>query len=177
MAGFRQYLRFAERCCARTRSATAEGADASPEDLMASILFSWISLEAFVNSMLITEASSRSRRFDLAERAFLNEREIEFVDHGSKAGELRLSKRQYFPRLDDKILFLLRKCGINSVNVKGGSLWTRFVQFRDRRNAIAHPRRTNPVDLCRRDATDGIEIAKEMIKLLAAEIWAKEIEF
>jgi hypothetical protein len=144
---------------------------------MASVLFSWISLEAFVNSMLRTEASSRSRRFDLAERAFLNECEIEFVDHGSRAGELRLSARHHFRGLDDKILFLLRKCGVHSVNVKGGSLWTRFIQFRDRRNAIAHPKRTNPVELCRRDATEGIEITKQMIRLLATETWAKDIEF
>ncbi len=142
----------------------------------ASLIFSWTALEAFVNDMMADFTALPQDLFALHERAFLEEKPVEFISSGQNAGEFRLSSRQVFRRIDEKIMFLVAKFSETTKIDKGSSWWQRFEAIRDKRNDLVHPRKGAPVEISEKDARDSLDMAKNVIRAISSAVWGKEVE-
>lgn len=96
----------------------------------ASVFYSAGAAEAFVN--YIADSFAKAQSLTDHEIAFLNDRRLVFsVDRG-------LSERTEYHSIDDKLRLLLNRF------VPGfdfsSSLWSRFMQFKDFRDLLVHPR-------------------------------------
>jgi len=142
----------------------------------ASLVFSWIALEAFVNDMMGDFAALPEGLFSLHERAFLEERAVEFVVEGSDLGQFSLSGRRQFHRIDEKIMFLIAKFGKGTTIDKGSAWWQKFEVSKDKRNKIVHPRKDEFVDVALQDAQDALDVACDVIRVISRSVWGKEVD-
>lgn len=144
--------------------------------LGSSILLSWIAIESFVNNMLDDFASLPEGLFELHERAFLLEREIDFIDSGNNLGSFELSRKRYV-KLSDKIFFLIRKFNPSQKSFKGNTLWQNFEKLKDIRNKIAHPRKTDYLSISFDQAKEAIDTSKSIIRFISEKVWKKSLDF
>jgi hypothetical protein len=96
----------------------------------ASVFYSAGAIEAFVN--YIADSFAKAHSLTDHEIAFLNDRRLAFsADRG-------LTERTEYHSIDDKLRLLLNKFapGFDF----GGSLWSNFMQFKDFRDFLVHPR-------------------------------------
>ena len=143
----------------------------------ASVLFSFIAVESFINDMMADFASLPKGTFTILEQGFLQERGLQFSSSGKNAGTFELTNKPEYRRLEDKVLFLLgRVAGVTSVD-KGSVLWQRFDKLQDLRNALTHPRKEKPVVISAKDAAEALEVAKAIIKHVADKVWQKPAHF
>jgi HEPN domain-containing protein len=177
MTYYRDFLDYAEGFYSSAREEfRLKNESASEKAILASILFSWIAIESFINNMMADFAALPPDTFSLPERALLTERVLEFIDHGKDAGKFIISDRFEYRRLDDKIMFLLAKFSKKSSLDKGGAVWQRFEAVKTKRNQITHPRKSNDVTVTLQDAEDALEVAKEVIALVSEKVWRKPIK-
>jgi hypothetical protein len=114
--------------------------------------------------------------FTVHERAFLEERCVQFASSGANAGTFELINRPEYRRLEDKILFLIAKFSNIRVD-KGSGIWQRFEQSKTIRDRLTHPRKKTDLPLSAQDAKNAIEVAKEIIQLVSTGVWGKKVDF
>ncbi len=172
MYNYRNYVDWAEKLLY-----LYEERNASETGLLASsILLAWIAIESFVNNMLDDFTALPEDMFQLHERAFLLEKEINFVDHGDNLGTFELSRKQYV-RLSDKIFFLIHKFNPNQKSFKGDELWQDFDKLKDIRNKIAHPRKADLLNIDIDQTKESIETSKKIINFISIKVWKKPLDF
>jgi len=145
-------------------------------NIIASILFSWIAMEAFVNDMMEDFVALPPGIFTIHERGFLQERLVEFSTEGVNAGDFIIANRRRFVRLGDKILFLTAKFGKGTKLDKGSTLWQKFEASKNLRDRLTHPRKDQEINVSLSDAEDALEVAQEVIRLVALKVWNKNID-
>ena len=141
----------------------------------ASILFSFMAIESFINNMMADFASLPKDLFTVHEQGFLTEKAVLFSTSGSNAGRFELGSKQEYKRLEDKIMFLLARFGDKAVD-KGSSLWQRFDQAKAVRDLLTHPKKgvtSVPTPL---DAQHTLDVAREIIRLVSAKVWGKPVD-
>lgn len=126
--------------------------------------------------MLDDFASLPENLFSLHERAFLLEKEINFIDRGDDLGIFELTKTRFI-KLSDKILFLIRKINPDIKSFKGNILWQNFEKLKELRNKIAHPRKENIISIDLDHVKEAIETSKDTIRFIASKVWKKSIDF
>jgi len=140
MLNFRNYLEYTEKYLMLAEDEVERSSEANWLLIPATIL-AWSAIESFVNNMLDDFSTLPEGIFELHERAFLLEKKIKFESRGSRLGEFTLGETEY-RRLEDKIFFLIAKIGRREAqNLRGGTLWQNFKEFKDTRDALVHPRR------------------------------------
>jgi hypothetical protein len=138
----------------------------------------WAAIEAFVNSMSDDFASLPEGMFQLHERALLQEKRIKFKADGMQAGTFVLDGTEHRP-LEEKIVFLLVNFGkADPADIRAGSLWNDFQCFKKIRDRLMHPRRdSDDLQLDIPTVESFIEIAKQIISLIAQKVWSTSIQF
>ena len=106
----------------------------------ASILFSFMALESFINNMMSDFTVLPSGLLTPHERGFLAERIVELADSGENAGKFEVTNRQRYQSLEYKIMFLVARFGGDKVD-KGSTLWQKFQKMKDIRDLLTHPRK------------------------------------
>lgn len=175
MPGFRDYLRYANKCLTAAEDTSQKQEDAEWLLIPATIL-AWSAMESFVNNRCDDLNSLPEDMFELHERAFLLEKRLRFIDSGFNIGKFDLESNEY-QALENKIFFLLSKMGSqDATNLKGGTLWLRFQAFKDARNCLVHPRKDKEITLETRNVSDFIETAKELIQVISERIWKTRLD-
>lgn len=177
MPSYRDFLDYADGSFSRAKQASKLGHSSTIESsVIASIMFSWIAIESFINDMMADFAALPPDMFSLPERALLTERELEFVNSGSEAGQFHVSDTLKYRPLEDKILFLVAKFGTGTKLDKGGHLWQKFEAAKEKRNQISHPRRSHDMSLSLTDAEDAFKVARAIIKMVSEKVWGKAVD-
>jgi hypothetical protein len=172
---FQDFLSWAERFFDEaTTEPVASNTKVARRYLAASLVFSGVAVEAFVNDMMMDFASLPAGMFTIHEQGFLEERAVEFVSAGAQMGRFRLTSRQDYRGLDQKIMFLVAKFGKNTSIDKGSGWWPKFESTKKKRNKVVHPRKDDPVVITSSDAADALEVSKEIIKVVSKAVWGKE---
>jgi hypothetical protein len=172
---FRQFLNHAEQLC---QEAANESTPVRQERLIiASILFSWIAMESFVNDMMDDFAALPKGFFTVHERGFLRERRVEFSSKGGTAGQFIATERPDYQRFEDKIVFLVAKIGQQGNLDKGSHLWQRLDSSKRIRDHLTHPRRSHGLTTTLSEAEESLNLCKEIVQLLAQKVWGKKIDF
>lgn len=169
---FRAFLNYAQRLHDQAREAPNHHT-ALPY-LIGSILSAWISIESFVNNMLQDYAALPPNTFSVHERAFLEEKQVQFTRSGKDAGRFIMNKTPEFKRLEDKIMFLIAKFGGGNLD-KGGQLWQKFERVKKKRNTLSHYRRDSDIQLQEKDSKEAIELVRELIEFLSKRIWNRRV--
>lgn len=172
---FRDFLYYAE-CLYEDAKGKSSGSSGNPY-IIGSVLNSWMSMESFINNMLIDFTALSDHTFTIHERGFLEEKQVRFANKGIKAGTFYIENKEEFKRLEDKILFLIAKFGKKKTFNKGSVLWQRFEKIKTKRNALSHPKKNKEVTITLKDAEDAIIIAKEIITLVSKEVWKQPIKW
>jgi len=175
MPGFRDYLRYANKCIMAAEDAIQQQEDAEWL-LIPAIILAWSAMESFVNNRCDDLKSLPVDMFELHERALLLEKRLRFVDSGVNIGKFDLEGNEY-QALENKIFFLLSKMGSKDASdLKGGALWNRFQAFKDVRNGLIHPRKDKEIKLEIKNVIDFIETAKELIQVISERIWKTRLD-
>ncbi len=175
MLSFREFMGYAERLY---EDAEDRGeVDSANPYIIGSILISWMAIESFVNNRMQDFASLPEGMFTIHERGFLEEKQVEFMTKGDKAGTFCLGNKEAFRRLEDKILFLIAKSGKSGRVSRGTSLWQQLEKIKNKRNSLTHPRGNQEIKLSLKDAEKAIEVSKGVITLVSKEIWGKPVEW
>lgn len=175
MLDFRTYLHSAESFA--NRAAQDHDEFSRKPLIVVATLFAWLSIEAYVNGILMDFASVAGH-FELHEKALLQEKKLVFVDTGSEIGKFELRGDDY-RKTEHKIMFLITKFGggmLGSGLDKGQTFWQKFVSFRNARNSIAHPRPSDP-EISISEANEYIRIARRIIQILGREIRDEDVAF
>lgn len=171
-------LRDAEYFCSQAEECPKSSTHASVRYSTASILFSFMAVEFFINNMMSDFASLPKGLFTVHEKGFLAERSVVF----SSSGVFEVTNRPEYKRLEDKILFLVARFSGNAVG-KGSGLWQkgsglrqRFQETKDIRDRLTHPRKDVTVEPSPSDARKTLEVVKEIIKLVSSKVWGKSVQ-
>lgn len=175
MFTFRDLLDYSERLHNDAREAGNEIA-AYPY-IIGSILMAWMSIESFINNMLQDFSSLPEGIFTVHEQGFLEERQVRFISKGAEAGTFQVGGKDDYKRLEDKIQFLLAKCGRKNKLNKGATIWQDFEKIKTVRNALSHPKRTRDIKLTLNDAGEAIEVARDVISFVSRQVWKKQIKW
>lgn len=175
MLDFREYLLVSEDYVARASD------ESQPfqrkQSIVIATIFAWTAVEAFVNSML-SDFEAVIERFLLHERAFLEEKKLVLRDSGSSPGTFVLEGKEY-RRIEHKIMFLVARFGggvKQSGLDKGDTLWQRFERFKAARDSLVHPRDPEH-EITVEQLESFVLVAKEVIQILANEVWDKPVRF
>ena len=141
----------------------------------ASILFSFMAIESFINNMMSDFTALPSGMFTSHERGFLAERAVELAESGANAGSFVVTDRQRYWSLESKIMFLVARFSGDTVD-KGSSLWQRFEQAKDVRDLLTHPKKDGISVLSPKDARLHLDVAKEIIQLVSQKVWGKKMK-
>lgn len=172
---FRTYLRYAKKHLGLAEELLEQGKDADIY-LIPSVILAWSAIESFVNNRCSDLNSLPEDMFETHERAFLSEKRLTFVDSGTNIGAFTLQGNEY-KSLEDKIFFLMAKMGARrATGLKGGTLWTRFTDFKKVRDGLVHPRQGRASDLTPDDVRKHIATSKELIEEISLRIWGKKID-
>ena len=175
MLDFREYLLVSEDFASRAADESQEFQ--RKQAIVIATVFAWTSIESFVNSMLADFEAVRDR-FQMHEVAFLEEKRLVFKDSGVAPGSFALEGKEY-RRIEHKILFLVARFG-RGVNVsglrKGDSLWQKFERFKAARDSLVHPRDAE-YEITVEQLESFVSVAKEIIQILAKEVWNKPVCF
>ncbi|QYY58434.1 hypothetical protein [Dehalococcoides mccartyi] len=175
---YQQYVRDSEalydQCCDAFKSGNeANGRRCAT----ASVLFSFIAIESFINNMMDDFASLPKDIFTIHERGLLGESYVQFESSGEKAGQFVLTNRREYKRLEDKILFLIAKFGGGVTVDKGSSLWQKFERAKQLRDSLTHPRKEETPTPTMKDTEEVLETAKEIIQMVSAKVWGIKATF
>lgn len=176
MLDFREFIANAEMYTKYAQDAEANHLVRS--HIVVATILAWCGIEAFVNSRLEDFAALPPDIFELHERGLLLEKQIRFIDKGTKAGTFELIGTDY-KMLEHKMIFLVAKFGqgIQSSGLgKGQSLWQSFEKFKEARNSIIHPR-SNSESMTIEEVEKYVEVAKEIIRVIAQSIWKEDVKF
>ncbi|MFH1086973.1 MAG: hypothetical protein V1737_00125 [Chloroflexota bacterium] len=174
---FQQYVRDSEHFYDQSCLAFGEGNDANGRRCaVASILFSFMAVESFINNMMKDFASLPEALFTVHERGFLEERLVQFEPSGRKAGEFALTNRRDYRSLEDKIMFLIAKSGGGAKIDKGAGLWQDFEKSKELRDRLTHPRRGAVPSVTSEDAKDTLDAARQVIQLISAKVWKRRVQ-
>jgi len=143
---------------------------------IASILFSFMALESFINNMMSDFTILPSGILTPHEQGFLAERVVELADSGGNAGKFEVTNRQRYQSLENKIMFLVARFSRGKVD-KGSTLWQRFQKMKDIRDILTHPRKDTTKVPSPIDAEEAIEVAKDIIQLVSQKVWGKKVQF
>ncbi len=143
----------------------------------ASILFSFIALESFINDMMSDFTALPAGLLTPHEQGFLAERAVELADSGANAGkfEVIINKRRY-QSLEYKIMFLVARFSRDTVD-KGSALWQKFQQMKDIRDSLTHPRKDATHLPLPTDAEEALGVSKDIIQLTSQKVWKKRVQF
>ena len=130
----------------------------------------------FINSIIDDFNSLPEDLFYLHERAFLLEKKLKFSDSGPSIGDFILEQTEY-RRLEDKILFLIAKFRKTKSNLKGDTLWQNFMELKEIRNNIMHPRKGIEIDINIDNSKRYQDISKDVISFVSKHVYGKKIEF
>ncbi|MFA4946725.1 MAG: hypothetical protein WC607_04295 [Candidatus Micrarchaeia archaeon] len=133
----------------------------------ASTLFSWLALEAYVNSLAFS--LSKGSRVNKFIKLFLEE-QTNFVDD---TGNITLAKFRLSTTL--KILFMLRYFSrVNPAQFKKTRLWTDVKNFEDLRHNLIHPKEKRTIScITFKKASEFEDLSVEMIDYLHKKILNK----
>lgn len=175
MSDFRKYLDFSDRLI---NLAETSSSDEEKDALLhGSIMFAWIAIESFVNNMIDDFNQVPPNMFPMHERAFLLEKKLRFEDRGLDLGKFIIDDNQNeFRRLEEKIFFLIAKFS-QANNLRGDALWQKFESFKEKRNKITHPRRSDELTIASAETKQYFEVAKEIINLISVNVWKKKLDF
>jgi len=175
---FQQYVRDSEalydQCCDAFKG--GNGANGS-RCATASVLFSFIAIESFINNMIDDFASLPKDLFTIHEHGLLGESSVQFESSGEKAGQFVLTNRREYKRLEDKILFLIAKFGGGAAVDKGSNLWQKFERAKQLRDRLTHPRKDETPSPTMEDTKEVLETAKEIIQMVSAKVWGSKVTF
>lgn len=178
MASFRDFLDYAESYKSSAENTNELGQDQKTQSsVIASILFSWIAIESFINNMMDDFTALPSDMFSLEEGALLTDRIVELATSGAQAGQFVLSKKIEYKPVEDKILFLIARFGKGNKVDKGADPWQSFMKVKEKRNQITHPRKELELSFALSDAEQALEIAKAIIRMVYSEVWKKSPDF
>lgn len=125
----------------------------------ASVLFSWVALETFING--ISQSLAKGKRLNMNEVAFLNEYEYRVNDEGD------FNKVNIRPSTTKKILFILNNFSkINIPKFKQTRRWNNLKNFEDLRNKIIHHKEKHNINITLKKATEYRDVTKDMINYL-----------
>ncbi|MBI4302267.1 MAG: hypothetical protein HY664_06655 [Chloroflexi bacterium] len=172
---YQELLLNAEWFCGQAEAAT-HGVRAQTRFSTASILFSFIAIESFINNMMSDFASLPHETFTVYEQGFLAEKAVEFAESGADAGKFRVSNRERYWGLDSKIMFLIARFSRDTVD-KGSTLWQRFENAKEVRDLLTHPRKDTAGEPSPSDAHDTLIMAKDIIQLVSQRVWGKSVQF
>jgi hypothetical protein len=142
----------------------------------ASILFSFMALESFVNDMMSDFTVLPEGLLTTHEMGFLAEKGVELADTGPHAGRFLVTNKDRYQSLEYKIMFLVARFGGHSVD-KGSTLWQKFQKMKDIRDSLTHPRKAKTMAPSPADAAAANDTAKEIIELVSQKVWKKRIQF
>lgn len=164
---------FYDRAC----EASATGAKQTEQRCAtASVLFSFMAIESFINNMMADFASLPEGILSTHEQGLLQERAVQFASAGRSAGAFVLTKRREYRRLEDKVLFLVRRIAGPGAIDKGSSYWQQFDRLKDLRDTLTHPRKDKTAAISLGDADEALEMAKTIIQQVAAKVWRKPVD-
>jgi hypothetical protein len=176
MLSFRDYIDYSSKYLRLAEEENARGKNTDWLTVPA-IILAWSAIESFVNSRCDDLGSLPEDMFQLHERAFLEEKRLRFENSGANIGKFLIEGSEY-QALENKIFFLLCKLGSkDATNLKGGSLWGRFQDFKGARDGLVHPRQFKDIDLDLSKVGGYIETAKEVIQTVSQRIWNKKVDF
>ncbi len=142
----------------------------------ASILFSFMALESFINNMMSDFTALPSGLLTPHEQGFLSERVVEVADSGVNAGKFEITTKRRYQSLEYKIMFLVARFSGDTVD-KGSNLWQKFQQMKDIRDLLTHPRKDTTNTTLPVDAEEAIGVAKDIIQLVSQKVWGKKVQF
>ena len=172
---FRAYLRYSKKHLDLAESLFERGQDADIY-LIPAVILAWSAIESFVNNRCSDLNSLPEDMFETHERAFLSEKRLTFIDSGTNIGTFLLHGNEY-KSLEDKIFFLMAKMGTRrATGLKGGTLWSRFNDFKKVRDGLVHPKQGGAPELTPDDVRKHILTSKELIEEISLRIWGKKID-
>ena len=167
-------LEDAEYFCSKSEESSGPASKAGERFSTASILFSFMAMESFINNMLFDFAAVPKDLFTVHEQGFLVEKSVTFSISGTNAGRFELSNKDEYKRLEEKIMFLLARFGGEHID-KGSTLWQRFEKAKEIRNRLSHPKKDVASLPTPSDARYTLEAAGDIIKLVSAKVWGKSV--
>ena len=134
--------------------------------IFSSILFSWISLESYINSVSTVLLSGK--RLSSIERAFLDEQELKVGDGGE------IKSIQIRPSTIRKILFLLNYFSkIKLKDFKKLKMWRELKDFEELRNRIIHHKAKSEIRISFKKAEDYNLLIRKTILYINKKIFNK----
>lgn len=129
----------------------------------ASVLFSWVALESFINS--VSESLAKGKRLNINEIAFLNECEHRVNDDGI------FNQINIRPSTTKKILFILNHFSkFNLKKFKQSKVWRDLKNFEDLRNKIIHHKEKNNLSINLKKAIECRDVSKSAINYITKKI-------
>ncbi|MCX5992083.1 MAG: hypothetical protein NTZ04_07145 [Chloroflexi bacterium] len=171
---FEEYLETAEKFHELACNEPPEGT--GNRYVVASVLFSWIAMEAFVNHMMEDFAAIPPELFTVHERGFLQEREVEFSMTGDTLGQFVIKNSRKYQNIGNKIAFLIARFSPGTKIDKGSTFWQRFEAAKGVRDALSHPRKGVDTSISPEEAWQALEVARDVIRFLGIKVWGKTIE-
>lgn len=172
---YQELLSDAEWFCDQAES-TGLGSQTQTRLSTASILFSFISVESFINSMMFDFSVLPSDMFTPHEQGLLSEKTVELCEKGNAAGRFEVTSRPRYQSLESKIMFLVARFSTDNVD-KGSNLWQRFEKAKDIRDRLTHPRKDSTPAPLPEDAQVALEVAKDIIQLVSQKVWGTKVQF
>lgn len=165
---YRDYLQYAYSCLL----------DSEKEwKLINGTFMAWVAIESYINNIIDDLNSLPSDMFKIHEKAFLEEKRLKFCESGVDIGEFILEGKEY-RKLEEKIFFILRRFGKNKIDkVKNDRLWQDFIDFKEMRNILVHPKKSKGAELNYDKVNKYIDTAKEIIQFVSKCIYNERVEF
>ena len=172
---YRELVEDAEWFCDQAESAQ-NGGKAQGRFSTASILFSFMALESFVNDMMSDFAVLPPGLLTPHEMGFLAEKAVELSGSGPRAGKFEVTNRDRYQSLEYKIMFLVARFSGDAVD-RGSSLWQRFQKMKEIRDSLTHRRKAKTTAPSPKDASVAKDTTKEIINLVSQKVWKKRVQF
>jgi hypothetical protein len=134
----------------------------------ASVFYSAGAIESFLN--YIADSFAKAKSLTDQEIAYLNDKRLVFsIDKGSH-------ERTEYHSIDDKLRLLLKKFG-SSVDIVGGH-WSNFMQFKQFRDSLLHPRQAEDkfnIEEYRTKVKTGLSAIIEIMNQISIGIYKKPL--
>lgn len=172
---YRELIEDSQWFCDQAESAH-HGTKAQERFCTASILFSFMALESFINDMMSDFTVLPSGLLTPHEMGFLAEKAVEIADSGPNAGKFLVTKKDRYQNLEYKIMFLVARFSGDTLD-KGSTLWQRFQKMKDIRDSLTHPRKAKTTAPSLSDSRTAMDTTKEIIELVSQKVWKKKVRF
>lgn len=133
----------------------------------------WSALEGWINCVSSDFVLLPEEKLKLYEKAFLLEKKLLLTEKG----EFKITNQDQYNRIQDKILYLLKRFGNYEVD-KGSKLWNNFKTTKKLRDGLTHPKSEllETKSLTIKNAEVAIDSVVEMLKLLTKKIYKKQLK-